>query len=591
MAAIDLRTLKLELVNQRGQNPSDRTAAYKRAAGLVFIIELRAAPADEDALKQQLKIVEQALRHLFADDVHGVGAFVNVSYLFAKSLARRFDPKLGRFIQLRIRGNSFDDANFILGRTSRNSYDLGYALRDALNAYGAPAPILSLLVDSVLPDIPFDFTISCHEPPTGDFSQPYGWEIDAMGLPAAWDLAAGGYVRRYGEDIVVGHCDTGYSHHPALPMDRILVSEGDDVVDGNQDASDPLNTGIFNSEPGHGTSTATQIMSASAVNPIQPIEVNRVIGAAPRAKLVPIRVCDSTAFIFNSDVAQGIAWAIDEGCDIVSLSIGGGFTPGSEDIIQKAYDSNVIVIAAAGNCIPFVVFPAAFDRCLAVGASSENGTYWEHAPDSAKIAFAAPGDAVRTTLIKKDPLAYSYNWGSGTSFSTAFTSGVCALWLAYFGKANLLAAGLGPLQDLFTTFAKNTAVVPPGWDKTQHGAGILSAEALLNTSPLPQPVQAAGSSSVVNTTDTLMNSLRNAIATGTGSDPNMLAVAGKWFGKTLANDIRTMIRDFGGEMINLLIGITPDTKPVLHTLTDYFNFFKEKGSLALKSALAQGVGQ
>jgi hypothetical protein len=66
------------------------------------------------------------------------------------------------------------------------------------------------------------------------------------------------------------------------------------------------------------------------------------------------------------------------------------------------------------------------------------------------------------------------------------TAGVAALWLERFGFAALQAEAHGrglPLQELFRAAIKQTAEVPPGWDKTDMGAGILNAEALLELDP------------------------------------------------------------------------------------------------------------
>lgn len=47
-----------------------------------------------------------------------------------------------------------------------------------------------------------------------------------------------------------------------------------------------------------------------------------MIGVAPKAKVIPIKVLDSKGSGDLENVVKGIRWAIDNGADIISMSLG-----------------------------------------------------------------------------------------------------------------------------------------------------------------------------------------------------------------------------------------------------------------------------
>src|SRR5262249_40109117 len=112
-------------------------------------------------------------------------------------------------------------------------------------------------------------------------SDPNDWALTLCSVPAAWQLAlpSNGYGRRYGEGILIGHPDTGYTQHPEIwDPARLLAGAGYDFEAPDNNAQDPL-SGL---NPGHGTSTASVLMSSASS------EVGGVFvtGAAPAASLV-----------------------------------------------------------------------------------------------------------------------------------------------------------------------------------------------------------------------------------------------------------------------------------------------------------------
>ncbi|MFX0069171.1 MAG: S8 family serine peptidase [Candidatus Hodarchaeota archaeon] len=94
---------------------------------------------------------------------------------------------------------------------------------------------------------------------------------------------------------------------------------------------------------GHGTHVAGTIAGG-------PFGFHNILGVAPEATLLVVK----TTF-YLSDIIDGISWAVDEGADVISLSLGAYvFTPldGSsnlDQVVDSATSQNVTVVVAAGN--------------------------------------------------------------------------------------------------------------------------------------------------------------------------------------------------------------------------------------------------
>lgn len=85
-----------------------------------------------------------------------------------------------------------------------------------------------------------------------------------------------------------------------------------------------------------------------------------MIGVAPKASLYAVKVLSSSGSGWTSDVIAGIEWTIDpngdgdtsDRMDVISMSLGGGDSPGMEDACNNAYNAGIVVVASAGNSGP-----------------------------------------------------------------------------------------------------------------------------------------------------------------------------------------------------------------------------------------------
>lgn len=312
------------------------------------------------------------------------------------------------------------------------------------------------------------------------------WSVRFARLEEAWQLPLPphGDGKAMGEGIVVGHPDTGYTRHGEIfDAARLLVDQGYDFTDDGDDPADTLE-GL---QGGHGTGTASVIMSGAGGGPGA-----RVTGAAPRASLVPLRVTSTVALFDYGTLERALYYAADHKHDVVSISLGGAWgTRSLRRAVRYAVERGVIVLAAAGNYWPWVVYPACYDEVIAVAACNCQRGIWRHSSEGPEVDCTAPGESV--WRARADDTHSTVEPGSGTSFAVATVAGACAVWLAFHGRARLRDTYGGQnLAGVFKEVMMRHGVDrPPGWDDTRHGAGILNARKLLQA-PLPATPPARG---------------------------------------------------------------------------------------------------
>jgi hypothetical protein len=357
------------------------------------------------------------------------------------------------------------------------AFDLAHRLRDAIAADFQPD--LPSTAFAPVPD-PYEPMVATRGGGQPSASTPKDWALTNIRCQEAWELEPG-----QGAGILVGHPDTGYTDHPELELDSLDLTRAWDVLDNDADAHDPVAPRVWwrpLESPGHGTETASVIAGRA---------VGVITGAAPGAKVVPLRTIKSVVQVFDGDVGIAVERARQAGCDVVSMSLGGvGFAGAVRDAIRAAVEAGMIVMAAAGNDVRLVTAPASWPECLAIAATGFGSEPWSGSSRGSAVDLCAPGDGVWVAAPSRDDggLQYRVEPHSGTSFAVAHAAGVAALWLAYHGGAQRLRRRYRPqnLQRLFLTLARQTARKPAGWDGRRFGAGILDARALLEAD-LPDP--------------------------------------------------------------------------------------------------------
>ncbi len=260
----------------------------------------------------------------------------------------------------------------------------------------------------------------------------------------------------HGQGIKVAVLDTGVdTKHPDLKA-NLDLAEAWNFVDNDNNVTDL---------DGHGTMT-TGILAAIANNSIG------VAGAAPQVTILPLKVLTSSGGSFVG-VDLAIAYAVNHHARVISMSFGG--KPGplgilTEMAIRNAYNSGVVLVAAAGNSnssSPF--YPASYsDSVIAVSAVNPNNQKASYSNYGRDIELAAPGDQICSTYPGN-----RYACGSGTSFAAPFVSAVAALMLS---KNSTMT----PIDVRDTLNHGAIDLGTPGYDQ-YYGYGLVNACAAIST--------------------------------------------------------------------------------------------------------------
>ena len=167
---------------------------------------------------------------------------------------------------------------------------------------------------------------------------------------------------------------------------------------------------------GHGTPIAGII----AANPDNDPGVQGVVS---NCRLLNVKVVDDRGRYDMSDLVDGILWAVDNGANVINISIvSGEKSTELEEAINYAWQNGVIIVAAAGNGgTDTPVYPAAYEHCIAVTAADDSGNLIPLANYGGWVDIAAPGYKIYSTLPGND-----YGYMYGTSFATAYVSGLVA---------------------------------------------------------------------------------------------------------------------------------------------------------------------
>lgn len=301
---------------------------------------------------------------------------------------------------------------------------------------------------------------------TPDPNLPRLWVLDSLNIRKAWKVSRGA-------GVIVAQPDTGVAQHQAIDGAVNLALAFDAFTGQRGQARDPLDPDMGN--PGHGTATSSVIACRNA---------ELVAGVAPDATLVPIRCLNSVIFTLDGSlIARAIMHAREIKADVISLSLGGPFLSRSVGrALALATESGIIVVAAAGNCCGFVVYPASDVNTVAIAGVDHKGRAWKGTSRGSDVDIAAPSENVFAARRSPgDNGKQAIDPSQGTSFGTALTAGVAALWVARHGRSALdkkaAASGIR-VNDLFRAAVLQSARRPDTWDG-KLGAGIIDAAGLL----------------------------------------------------------------------------------------------------------------
>ncbi len=255
------------------------------------------------------------------------------------------------------------------------------------------------------------------------------WGADLVKAPEVW---AQGYT---GEGVVVAVVDTGVDYNHDDLKNNIWTNaneiagngiddDGNGYIDDNYgwNFSEKNNNTLDNN--GHGTHVSGTIAGEN--------NDYGVTGIAYNAKIMPVKVLNDSGSGSYSSISKGIRYAVDNGANVINLSLGGGSSNRSlESAINYASSKGVIVVMAAGNdgdSLPDYPARYAQKSGIAVGAVDRNNNMPDFSNRSGtnEISYVtAPGVKVYSSVPNNQYATYS-----GTSMATPHVAGVVALMLS-----------------------------------------------------------------------------------------------------------------------------------------------------------------
>ncbi len=273
--------------------------------------------------------------------------------------------------------------------------------------------------------------------------------------------------------------------------------------------ADNSNAGDGSDNHGHGTHVAG-IAAARGNNGTGVMGV----GWVDNIRLLAVKVCTSTGSCPSSAVANGIIWAVDNGANILNLSLGGAWNAAAgsaaqQAALQHALANNVLPFCATGNDALLagynptgtlgIGFPARFPECVAVGSTNwsdqrASTSSWGFgieltAPGGQTMTTTPPGGSTVTTVLSRIGSTWwtsdnTYAWSSGTSMASPQAAGLAAM---------LYALGMTNVNDIRARLQQTTDDKGAAGYDTQFGWGRINAyRAVTGKDPNAPPVSVPG---------------------------------------------------------------------------------------------------
>lgn len=336
----------------------------------------------------------------------------------------------------------------------------------------------------------------------------WNWHLDQVKASLAWDIQKGVNT------VKVGIVDNAiWGSHPDLQIPTNHQYNAATQVAGNsappttisQTGSYPSNITPY--EWSHGTHCAGNI---AAINNNSTGVCSLAGGDGSQASGVQLYAAraDDGSGMYNTYINNGITWCVNQGCKVISLSLG-GYTSSSTDqtLINSAVTNyGVIFVASAGNNgdggedpgnTNAVVYPAGYSNVISVAATNEDKKLAAFSEYGTWIDIAAPGgymspdgesyglSQLSTTYCHNLVLSYVlstqnpitgtnnyYDVMQGTSMSCPITASLCALMLSRNST-------LTPTQVL-NCLQSTSQTLTAGSHTIATGKGIIDAQAALN---------------------------------------------------------------------------------------------------------------
>lgn len=231
------------------------------------------------------------------------------------------------------------------------------------------------------------------------FADNLSYGASSLGLNLYCDYLSG---NEYSKSVTIAIVDSGVANIDAL---KSMLIDGYDFVENDTDATNDT------SSDSHGTTIASIISDITDTLPIN---------------IMPVRILEDKN-IQIENLVSGIEFAVDNGADVINLSVGGTVTDCSsiDSAINYAYKNNVTVVVAAGNEKKEITnyCPAHNESAITVSSVDSNNEFAKRFSNYGDyVDCCAPG----VNLVGYNALGMPKTV-NGTSFSAAFISAGAAM--------------------------------------------------------------------------------------------------------------------------------------------------------------------
>lgn len=323
--------------------------------------------------------------------------------------------------------------------------------------------------------------------------------------------------------IRIAHLDTGFYPFQAFMPEKLLVPLAKSFVPGESEnlGVDYQKSGLLPAQQGHGAATLCLLAGPKVDSPPGLPGFNDYLGGIPFAEIITIRIQDSVALLKTRAFERAVYYAIEQGCEVIAMSMAGAPSKRWAEAINYAYERGVTVVSSAGNSwrkgiakvLPeSVLYPARFDRVIAATGIAHNlqpyvfeANDWlgdsksidsndmqgNWGPDSEMhhaIAAFTPNVMWAETGEEATPPSQPYfsMKGGGTSSSTPQIAAAVALWIVKHRKAlkDKDYAGTWRQVEAVRYALFKSAAAPPNPAHTRYlGKGVLRAWDMLQVPP------------------------------------------------------------------------------------------------------------